>query len=238
MAVIISPNVVSDGLILHLDAGNSRSYTSGNYWKDLCTTGLEFTLANSPSHVTSSNIGYFQVDGTNQYFWNNTNSSGNRGAVVTNEGTWSSWFRTHANGNYEGLIYVSDSGAAYTDYMHIRLYNNRLYANLENNDSAIWAEMCITNSNSVSINTWHYYALTSDASSVKCYLNGSLHHTLSDSDWMNDALTNNPIIEIGYSAWGDQYFDGDIAMVSYYDKALTAAEVSQNYHAHRKRFGV
>ena len=235
MAVITSPNVVSDGLILHLDAGNSRSYSgSGVSWLDLCNTDISMTAANGPSHSTSSNIGYWTLDGSDDYFYGSVTSK--HSALVTNEGSWCCWFRTHANGNYEGLLQIYDNG--YTDYLYVRLYNNRLYSYMENNDSGLWAETCTTNSSSVSINTWHYYTLTSDASSVKCYLNGSLHHTVSDCDWLNDALGTSPSFRIGLSGWGDQYFDGDISMVSYYDKALTASEVSQNYHAHRKRFGV
>jgi hypothetical protein len=69
--VIVSPyptkiakNIVSDGLILHLDAGNKNSYIgTGNVWSDISGSNAHATLLNSPTWNSS---GYFTFDGINQ----------------------------------------------------------------------------------------------------------------------------------------------------------------------------
>jgi hypothetical protein len=51
MSLIHSPRIVTDGLVLCLDAGNPKSYTgSGTTWTDLSGNGNNGTLTNSPTY--------------------------------------------------------------------------------------------------------------------------------------------------------------------------------------------
>ena len=59
-----SKNIVTDGLILHLDASDKLSYSSGITWKDRSPNGYNGTLNNGPSFF-SSNGGVIDFDGTN-----------------------------------------------------------------------------------------------------------------------------------------------------------------------------
>jgi hypothetical protein len=55
------PNIVTDGLVLHLDAANTKSYTSGsNTWYDRSGKGAHGTLLNGVSWNSS---GWFEFDG-------------------------------------------------------------------------------------------------------------------------------------------------------------------------------
>ena len=59
------PNIVTSGLVLSLDAANTKSYPgSGTTWFDISGNNNHFTLFNSPTY---NSLGYFELDGTNDY---------------------------------------------------------------------------------------------------------------------------------------------------------------------------
>ena len=67
MALAHSPRIVTDGLALCLDAGNTKSYSgSGTTWNDLSGNGNTGTLTNGPTY-SSDNGGSIFFDGTNDY---------------------------------------------------------------------------------------------------------------------------------------------------------------------------
>ena len=87
-----SSNIIVDGLILHLDAGNSSSYSgSGTTWTDLSGEGNNGTLVNGTSY-TSDDGGSLVFDGTNDYV--------NLGAVQINTaaGTIGMWIKLDSTG--------------------------------------------------------------------------------------------------------------------------------------------
>jgi hypothetical protein len=50
MAYNFSPKIITDGLVLYLDAANTRSYPgSGTVWTDLSRVGNNGTLTNGPT---------------------------------------------------------------------------------------------------------------------------------------------------------------------------------------------
>ena len=66
MATFYSPRIVTDGLVLHLDAGNRRSYVSGStIWTDLVNNSRTGSLVNGPT-FDSSNQGSIVFDGVNE----------------------------------------------------------------------------------------------------------------------------------------------------------------------------
>ena len=67
MGINYSPKIVTDGLVLCLDAANPLSYTPGDsLWKDLSGNGNNGTLINGPSYTTSNNGGLV-LDGVDDY---------------------------------------------------------------------------------------------------------------------------------------------------------------------------
>ena len=72
MGIDIGPIETTDGLVLHLDAGNTRSYPgSGNTVYDLSGFGNTSALTNGPTY-NSSNLGAFVLDGSNDYILDNS----------------------------------------------------------------------------------------------------------------------------------------------------------------------
>ena len=58
--------IVTDGIVFYVDAGNDNSYPgSGTTWSDLIGSD-DATLTNGPTY-SSSNGGYIDYDGTNDY---------------------------------------------------------------------------------------------------------------------------------------------------------------------------
>ena len=67
MSISGGPDIVENGLVLHLDAADTNSYPgSGTLWTDLSGNGNNGTLTNGPAY-SSNNKGYFSFDGTDDY---------------------------------------------------------------------------------------------------------------------------------------------------------------------------
>jgi hypothetical protein len=67
MALAHSPRIVTDGLVLCLDAGNTKSYPgSGTTWTDLSGRGNNGTLVNGVGY-NGSNLGSLSFDGVDDY---------------------------------------------------------------------------------------------------------------------------------------------------------------------------
>jgi hypothetical protein len=63
MSFNYSPKIVTDGLVLYLDAANTKSYVSGStVWNDLSRSGYNGTLTNGPT-FNISNGGSISFDG-------------------------------------------------------------------------------------------------------------------------------------------------------------------------------
>ena len=67
MSTRYNARIVSDKLMLHLDAANPKSYIgSGTSWVDISGKGNNGTLTNGPT-FSSDNLGSFVFDGTNDH---------------------------------------------------------------------------------------------------------------------------------------------------------------------------
>jgi hypothetical protein len=94
---------------------------------------------------------------------------------------------------------------------------------------------------SISLNTWYYYTIVRNGSSVRVYING-VDSTSTTGTHVNPTSSSdnfyigayNPLAGAGASIFASQRF----GMFSIYNRALTAAEVLQNFNALRGRFGI
>jgi hypothetical protein len=93
MSLQHSPRIVTDGLVLCLDAANRQSYPgSGTVWTDLAGSN-NGTLTNGPT-FSSANGGSLVFDGSNDYI-----NLQNPSALNLTELTVSAWVRTTTNAN-------------------------------------------------------------------------------------------------------------------------------------------
>ena len=107
MGLSHSPKIVTNGLVLALDAANNKSYPgSGTTWSDLSNTGKNLTLTNGPT-FSAANLGSIVFDGTNDYIDVPINPS-----LFTTEGTMIIWLKndeaTPASSSNTGFIGFGD----------------------------------------------------------------------------------------------------------------------------------
>jgi len=95
-----------------------------------------------------------------------------------------------------------------------------------------WVAQTITVNN---IQQWNMYACSWDGTTLSAYLNGNLINSGVKTGPLNTSDTG--VLEIGKDdGYASRVFNGNISLVQIYNKALTAAEVQQNYNALKGRY--
>jgi len=218
MSLSHSPLIVRDGLVLCLDAANPRSYPkSGTTWSDLAGSN-NGALTNGPT-FDADDKGSIVFDGSNDYVIIPTAPT----SLVTNQSavTISVWVYPHATG--QGIILGNGDGARF----YVETFGSVFhwgFGGSQNSESSQAA---------FSINNWYNYVASYDETNVRGYLNGSITDTTSLSN------PNYGGSELKIGNWQNNlWFNGNISNVSIYNRALTAAEVLQNYNATRGRYGI
>ena len=229
MATKYSPKMVTDGLVLSLDAANTKSYPkSGTTWTDLSGNSNTGTLTNGPT-FSAGNMGGIVFDGVDDYISGTNNSS----LQLLNDLTIGAWVKLGSGGNasqgiFEKMININYSGYGITrqdDYFKFWTASGGTYAYTNSN---------ITYSSG---NNWYYVVGRRMAGNNRLFIN-SILQTDSQSPPLSDS---GEVYVIGryYSNIANTfYFVGNIAQTSLYNRALTDAEILQNYNATKSRFGL
>lgn len=206
--------IVTSDLIVHLDAGNSASYPgTGTTWTDLSGQGNDGTLVNGVGY-SSNDGGYLIFDGVNDYV--------NNGAITTGgKITVSAWVKINTGNRYQ---HIMDSSS--NSWHLAMLNNNRPYMF---NGSAYH-----TTGQILSTSTW-YMITAVQGSTLDVYVNGVLSASVASNV---NVTTNNVNIGRWQINNGSRYFNGNIAQVCLYNRALTLAEIQQNFTALRGRYGI
>jgi hypothetical protein len=249
MSFIHSPKIVTDGLVLALDAGNTKSYPgTGTTWFDKSGRGNDGILVNGPT-FSSANVGSIVFDGVDDYGsittdltsrqkWNSQWSN-------SDELTINTWINANWNGNVtirDGIIgqrYYFDLGFSF----HIHCNPNSLYASLAFNigsnanfnimPNIDWSQY--TNQ-LIFVSFRHKGTTRAIRYSVGSnFYNTSLPLVVSVENYMTDET--NDVHLIRYSGAGG-YREKTIYNLQVYNKWLSDSEVLQNYNATKGRFGL
>ena len=241
MAVGYNPKVVTDGLVLALDAGNTKSYPgSGTTWTDLIgsnngtlVNGVGFDGGNGGSLVFDANNEYSTIPATSNFdfgqddftiscfFKNNIKSVSqtDRRYLIHNETSWN------------GTRWV--------------LYSSFNSPSVNNTDKAVFYTYptFLTNGNlpllvsSTTLNTsdWYNVVVSRINNTISLYLNG----VQEDSETITTAVGGSSYTT--YIASGTTQTDrglfGNISNILIYKgKGLTTAEIQQNYNALKGRY--
>jgi len=236
-----SPKIVTDGLVLALDAGNTKSYVSGSTtWYDKSGFSNNGTLTNGPT-FSSANGGSIVFDGVDDY----VNCGNNPSVDITGTGiTLSAWiYRTALNSNVNNFKRIIEKAAAYpalqysfvTSPVNSPPGEGRLLLDLYLNSSI---PAFATGSTQLQLNTWYHAVGTYDGSFRKIYLNGVLDGQLATTGNIT-STTSSLVIGDYLPGPGATYaWNGRIATTQIYNRALSAQEVQQNFNALRGRFGI
>lgn len=231
MSVFAGPEIITDGLVLSLDAANSRSYPgTGTTWTNLSGTGNNGTIVNGPTYSSTTNNGIFTFNGSNQYINVGATTSG-----LTTSITYSIWFRTSSLASTQTLWWDDDGQAGGDSWVSIET-SGKIRTN-RNSDGYGVLDSTLT----ISTNTWYNYCLVADGvSGKKIYINGVLD-TSNGTAISTRASRSHIAIAVRMafppSPSGD-YFNGSISVFSVHNRALSAAEISQNFNALRSRYAI
>jgi len=215
-------DIVTNGLALNLDAGNLASYPgSGTIWTDLSGNGNNGTL-NGGVTYNPANGGVMAFDGASGYV-NIPNSS----SILPSTGNIStlSCFKALATGVDGGSIILNKE----SEY--------ELSAGGGNIDYAFRPNWAWVGATSFNVSQFYCVAVTYDQSYQRMYINGTQVYSAPLSGAIGNLFSNDLRIGArGAPGLAGAFFNGQIATVQIYNRALSAAEVQQNFNAFSSRY--
>ena len=219
---IATKGIVQSGLVLNLDAGVSSSYSgSGTTWTDLSGSGNNGTLVNGVGY-NSGNGGSFFIDATDDYIEASPSVTISSGSNFT--------FGAFVNPNY-----IYGNAGFWRDNV------SNSFNILQSGNNRPWIRWNASNilqpgsGWSLTTGSWVYvvYTITS-SSNAKVYANADLKYNISHT-------TATPTLNISAIGWQNslpERIGGNYSQIHYYNRALSAAEVAQNFNATKSRYGL
>jgi hypothetical protein len=224
MGIAYNTSVVRDGLVLHLDAANIKSYPgSDTTWFDVSNTNNNGTLVNGVSYNTN-NKGYFNFDGISDHVTVQADTS-----LDTSNNTIICWAKSNTETwNKYGMLISRRN--MYVMHPQLGTKEVRYYYYL----NSAWQFESVTPPD---ITIWNMYACSWDGTAIRAYLNGE------EIDIKNNtgplSIASDVQVTIGRDGTSaTRLFNGSISNILMYNRALTAAEIRQNFEALRGRYGI
>ena len=220
-------NIVTDGLIFRVDAGDEDSYAgTGTTWTDVIN-GNNGTINNGAAY-NSAQGGYFEFDGVDDQV-----DFGQPAILESFPLSIDLWF--YAEADNDGLITKG------------RTRGSTSQRDYDITGAGVNLGWFVSNGSSYpvnvkdtypSLNNWHHLSVSWDGTTAtngaKMFLDGALFKEGTASAATFSTVHN---IFVGGNRAGF-YFDGRISMVKMYSKVLSAAEALQNYNASKDRYGL
>lgn len=223
MSAGFNPKIVTNGLVLHLDAANIKSYPrSGTAWADISGRGNNGTLVNGPT-FSSLNIGRISFDGTNDRVNLVASSDFNFGTGDMAIECWVTWDGTYVG---TGRSIYSTGGSGSLDQIGIFEGAGVYFGGVSNNVAA----------NYPVANAWSHIVATRIGTTIRIYINKVETASGTQSSAIGSSVVNPTI---GIRTDNNHPWLGNISMFRIYKgKGLTTTEIAQNFESHRGRFGL
>jgi hypothetical protein len=220
MSWVVSPsfseNIVTSGLIQRLDAGIVASYPgTGTTWTDISGNGNNGTLTGGVT-FDSANKGSLVLNGTNGYI-------STAFTPPNQDYTFSVLFNPANLGGVNRGLFSTYASAVFTGAYVGYINNFTLYYNNNN---------FVTVNRSIAVGQWAQLTLVNSSNQLSVYVNSDSVASASG------ATTHAAPLFIGRTRFNSDYWDGKISSFMVYNRALSAAEVSQNFNVLRLRYGV
>jgi hypothetical protein len=233
MAFHFSPKIVTDGLLMYLDAANTKSYIgSGTTWNTISKGSINGTLINGPT-FSSANGGSIVFDAIDDFVRIGVGS--NWYPMSTSAVTFDAWVKSPGLGS--GNIQNGIISLGYGLFLIMTSAGNIQLGVYDVITSGL-SYVISANVNTLD-NKWHHIVSTNDGLTSKIYIDGVFNSSNSalfygdiKPEWYGSLCgvginANNPLVTS---------FNGNISIVKVYNKALSAQEVLQNYNATKTRF--
>jgi hypothetical protein len=218
-------NIVRDGLVLHLDAGNANSYLppyNTNLWNDISGKNNNTTLINGPL-FNNVNGGSIVFDGSNDYgFSPDLNISGNSPITI------SLWCNYLSNPSDNVAIFYGTCGSSYNCIgLYYRSYENYVRFTTWQSSPGDYNTSFIKD-----FNVWHNWTVVYNNNKVLVYRDG-----IADSNGAQNKIVNftTTKLYLGGTLCGANS-NIKVGSVFAYNRALSQIEIIQNYNATKARF--
>jgi hypothetical protein len=228
MGLSHSPSIVTNGLVLCLDAANPKSYPgSGTTWTDLSGNVNNGTLTNGPTY-SSANGGSIVFDGVDDYASSAISlSNANMAIEMTFKINSFAGFVDVAvldNGTNGLLIELGGNNGVPNTNGYLRYYGFGISVS----DGLASSSQYILDSKI------HTSVLTVNSSSATSYFDGVLQGTES----ITSSTTFTRLVLANDLLRGGRACGCNIYQVKIYNRALSAAEIQQNFNALRGRYSI
>lgn len=223
MSFHFSPKIVTNGLILCLDAANTRSYpTTGVNCRDLTGNNNNGTLINGTS-FDSSNGGNIVFDGVDDRMSTTLTNVG------TNNTTQIVWFKWDGVNQIRVISYLGNTGTSGFGFVISNgssLVGNKVclyYAGVSFNALGGGLGGTLTN------NVWTMLTITRNSTTTFLYQNTKLIGQTNTTPAQNTT---------SLSFAGVENAGGSVGQVLFYNRLLTLAEITKNFNTIKNRFGL
>lgn len=226
MGVGYNPKIVTSGLVSCLDADNIKSYAgSGATWTDLIGNATT-TLYNTPTFNSS---GFLTFDGTTQYGIGGNNANINPGIGDCSAIVWCKSNSAHNDGITHRILAKGASSDADPGWAIITASNG------------INVSVCASTTRTgptgatLVIGEWTQFVMVVNRTAgITTYKNGVAAGNVAVGA---GTLTGTANLTVG-GLTAANYFNGSLASILLYNRALSSDEVRQNFNALRGRFGI
>lgn len=213
--------IVTSGLVLNLDAGNTASYPgSGTTWTDLSGNSRNGTLINSPTYISTYGGGLV-FNGTSQQVnisQSGTNFNNNFTVEIWYKATSNAWdWLLNINGYNQGMSLTANGNKARWSYGD--WFTEGVTGSIPTQTAANIYQL-VFQRNGSALNTWQ---------------NGNIIGTPATTSYSSISTTAQINLAKGPSS---DYFGGTLYIIRIYSSALTSQEVNQNFLSNRSRFGI
>jgi hypothetical protein len=217
-------NIVTNGLVLHLDAANYSCYVGTGITSNSLVGGIAGTLVNGTG-FSAIGGGAFFFDGTNDYI-NLGNSSVLKPTVLS----VGCYFKINTIGAVHVIVGKQGPGAGAASYA-IVVQSGKLHFRICNSSGTEYNA-----SSDFSDSTNYNYALgTYDGSTIRLYLNGA--SIASSTVGISIGYSDSYPLKVGY--YGEAIpVNMNVSVLNIYNRVLSAKEIEQNYNALRGRYNI
>jgi hypothetical protein len=218
------PDIVTDGLVLNLDAGNPYSYlqgSSGTTWTDVSGQGNNGTLTNGASYSNGAIV----FDGADDFV-----DCGVDPSLDMNNLSFTLINIIKPNGSGERQL--MSKGTYITGNYQYRLNNSNQLTWWMNGHTPFtdsYTDQSLANG------VWYFVSMVYYLNNkIELYINGNLVKTTPISGSIG---SNSQNFQVG-AKLATEEFNGNISLAQVYNRALSAAEVLQNFNALKGRYGI
>lgn len=218
--------VEDDALLLHLDAGNTSSYSgSGSAWNNLISSDYHATLYEE-AVFESGDGGSIAFDGIDDYAKIEDAESLGK---FTGNFTIEFWWKGPSQGPYQTLLdhYEGNNRMQWA----VQTANDNMRLRAPDGTFAITTSGVNANNDA-----WHHHAISRIGSTITYYIDSTSRGTTTEGDQIG---TNGDTLDIGRYSGGGYAAEGNMAQLRIYaGKGLTANEVAFNYGNTKGTFGL